>query len=182
MIVSSSEKNQNKISRLGSKVLGLGYDAAKDKIYIDLSISISKDNKTEKVKFLPDANLISQICNNLTKGNILSIIKGIYDAIGLISSITIKLRVAFRTLFQAKSTLGWNDPFQDKDVQDNWLVLIKKLVEAKEVSFPRATTFSNAVGKSQLTCYFDESSQIWPMLFQFTLVGFSLIKQSKFHF
>ena len=66
----------------------------------------------------------------------------------------IKLRVVFRNLLQANSTLVWNDPIIDKDVQDKWLALIKTLVEAENLSFPRATTLSNAVGKPQFICYF----------------------------
>ena len=157
----------------------MAYDAGKDKIYIDLSASISKNKKTEKVKLLPDANH-SLIYHNLTKSNILGIINGIYDPIGLASPVTIKIRVAFRTLFQANSTLGWNDPILDKDTQNNWLALIKTLDEAEKVSFPQTTTPSNAVGKPQLICYFDGSDVA--MQLQFTFFGFSWIKQSKFHF
>ena len=99
----------------------------------------------------------TQIRNYLTKSNILGIINGIYDPIGLASPITIKLRVEYRNLFQADSTLGWDDPIPTKVAQDTWLAVIRSLVEAEKVSFPRATTPSNAIGKPQLICYFDGS-------------------------
>ena len=117
-------------------------------------VSISKDEKTEKVRLLPCADLNSQICNDLYESNILGIINGIYDPIGLASSTTIKLRVAFRTLFQANSTLGSNDVILDKDFQDSCL---SQLVEAVKISFPWATLPTKAVRKPQLICCFDGS-------------------------
>ena len=158
VIVGSGEQNPQKLAKLGKKVLGLGYEATSDKIYIDLSVSMSTGGKKNgKVTLSRDSLPYTYIRNWLTKSSILGIINGIYDPLGLAAPITIKLRVEFRNLFRADSTLGWDDLIPSVVDQDLWLALIKMLVEAGKVTFPRATTPPNAVGKPQLICYFDGS-------------------------
>ena len=92
VIVTSGESNTEKLAKLGAKVLGVGYKATPDKIYVDLSVYISEDGKKgEKIKLSTDSLLFTQIRNWLTKSNILGIINGIFDPVGLASPITIKL-------------------------------------------------------------------------------------------
>jgi hypothetical protein len=116
----------------------LSYEATSDKISVDLTVSISRGRrKNEKVTLSPDDKFNR---NWLTRRNILSIINGIYDPLGLASPITIKLRVAIRNLFQAYCLLGWDDPINSVVEQDVWLGLVKMLVDSAKVTFPRATT------------------------------------------
>ena len=158
VIVTSGESNPEKLAKLGNKVLGVGYEATSDTISVDLSVYISIDGKKgDKVKLFRDSLLYTQIRNWLTKSNILGIINRIFDPQGLSTPITIKLRVEFRDLFKTDSILGWDDPIESSEIQDTWLTLIDMLVQAGKVTFPRATTPPNAVGKPQLICFFDGS-------------------------
>ena len=155
-IVISGDTNPEKIAKLGSKVLGVGYDATSDRIYVDLSVRMKEDGGS-KILLARDSLLDSHIRGWLTKSNILGIINSIYDPLGLSTPITIRLRVQFRNLFGTDSNLDWDDPIVSVDMQNIWLELIHMLVEAGRVSFPRSVTPSNAVGKPQLICFFDGS-------------------------
>ena len=74
---------------------------------------------------------------------------------------TIKLRVEFRNLFSADTSLDWDDPISSIAAQDLWVSLIGELIQAGKVTFPRAITPPNAIGKSQLITYFDGSDNAY---------------------
>ena len=92
----------------------------------------------------------------LTMRKLLSIMNGIFDPLGLTTPFTTRLSVAFQDLFRVKPPLNWDDIIP-QDSQKVWKEIIIMMSETKEVSFPRATKPHNAVGKSQLICYFDGS-------------------------
>ena len=86
----------------------------------------------------------------------LSVINGIYDPLGLVTPITIRLKVAIRNLFECDPALNWEDPIPSAD-QEIWYKLIEMLVKSKSILFPRATRPPNVFGKSQMVCFFDGS-------------------------
>ena len=90
----------------------------------------------------------------------LSIINSIYDPLGLIAPITIKLKVAFRDLFRVGLNLEWDDVIPSED-KEKWRTLIEMLTSAKSIVFPRATKPANAIGKCQLICFFDGSDSAY---------------------
>ena len=156
-IVTSGETDKAKLAKLGSKVLGVGCNATSDKISIDFTVKVSLDGNKVKTVLSNDHLYHASVRAWLTKSNILGIINGIYDPLGATSPITIKLRVEFRNLFGTDSTLGWDDPIQSVEIQNLWIRLIQELISAGKVTFPRATTPSNAIGKPQLIGFFDGS-------------------------
>ena len=48
--------------------------------------------------------------NFLISFNVLKVVNDIYDALALISPITIRLRIAFRNIFTINKNLDWDDP------------------------------------------------------------------------
>ena len=158
VIVTSGERNEQKIAKLGGKVLGLEWNPSLDKISIGLKVSLStqKNKGNDKMTLSPDC-LETFDKSLLTTRNLLGIVNGVYDPLGLVAPITTRLRVAFRDLFQIESPMKWDDPIPPGPCQNLWLELIHLLVHAGKVTFPRATKPANAVGKCQLICFFDGS-------------------------
>ena len=95
--------------------------------------------------------------NLLTPRNLLSVVNGVYDPLGLVAPITIRLRAAFRDLFRSGSAIEWDTPLPPGPSQTLWLSLIQMLVCAGKITFHRNTKPHNAVGKSRLISFFDRS-------------------------
>ena len=107
---------------------------------------------TKNLKYPPET---------LTQGIItlricLSVVNSIYDPLGLVVPVTIRLRVAFRDLFRPGLNLSWDDPIPAED-HATWLQLFTMLINSKPIEFRRATSPPHTTGKSQLICFFDGS-------------------------
>ena len=98
VMVSSGETDPNKISKLGGKVLGLPWDPSTDTITIHLPVCLTTPSGSKIV--LNHYNLQSFDKSLITPRNLLSVVNSIYDPLGLVAPLTIKLRIAFRDLFR----------------------------------------------------------------------------------
>ena len=154
VLVTSGETDPNKLEKLGKKVLGLGYDATTDTITIDMKSALTVKNNKGVISFHDFSSIDHQL---LTPRNLLSIVNGIYDPLGLIAPISIKLRVAFRALFQEDSPIEWDTPISSEATRSTWLSLIQLLSTGDEPSFGRSLKPLNTVGQCQLVCFFDGS-------------------------
>ena len=96
-IVASGETNQDKVNKIDGKVLGLGWKPYSDTLYSNLNVSLTTSNK-EKLHLSVDTMEILDT-NLLTPRNLLRIVNGIYDPLGLVAFITTRLRTAFCDLF-----------------------------------------------------------------------------------
>ena len=156
VMVSSGESNQLKINKLGGKILGIGWNPTSDELSINFSVSLF--NKKEKsLTIVTKDNFPNFDRNLLTPRNLLRIVNGLYDPLGLVAPITIRLRIAFRDVFRSTSNLNWDTPLSDGREQDCWLNLIRMLIDAQVVTFKRSVKPSNVVGLCQLICFFDGS-------------------------
>ena len=158
VIVTSGETNEQKIAKLGGKVLGIEWNPSLDKISIAFKVSLATDKNIRNNKLTLSPHSLETFDKNLLNArNLLGIVNGVYDPLGLVAPITARLRVAFRNLFHNESPFKWDDPIPPGAIQDLWMDLICILVNAEKVTFPRATKPVNAVGECQLICYFDGS-------------------------
>ena len=156
VMVTSGETDLSKISRLGDKVLGIGWNATTDELIFKFNVSlVDKCNKT--ITVLTKDNLATLDHNLLTPRNLLRVVNGMYDPLGLISPITIRLRIAFRNVFNINKNLNWDTPLAAGRQQDCWLNLFKMLTEAPPVTLKRCFRPITAVGSCNLVCYFDGS-------------------------
>ena len=146
-IVTSGEDDAEKVDRLGSHILGLGWDPERDIISVDMRGNKSTTN-------IELDNII------LTKRVILGIINKTYDLLGLLSPITIQLKVAYRNLFRLEDELGWDDEIPSSE-HLKWRELLTLVNEVGCVEFPRATKPGNAVGKPTMIGYFDGSDDAY---------------------
>ena len=154
-IVKSGETNQGKINKIGGKVLGLVWNPSEYTVNVDLSVTLKTANN-EKILLSPES-VLSIETNLFTRRNLLSVVNGVYDPLGLVAPITIRLRAAFRDLFRSGSAIEWDTPLPPGPSQTLWLSLIQMLVCAGKITFHRNTKPHNAVGKSQLISFFDGS-------------------------
>ena len=107
-IVTSGETNQEKINKIGGKVLGLGWNTSEDTINVDLSVTLKTANN-EKILLSPES-VLSIETNLFTRRNLLSVVNGVYDPLGLVAPITIRLRAAFPDLFRSDSAIERDTP------------------------------------------------------------------------
>ena len=151
-MVASGETNQEKIKKIGGKVLGVGWNPSTDTVCISLSVSL-KTPSNEKIVLSPTTDLDESL---LTPRNLLGVVNGIHDPLGLVAPLTARLRVAFRDLFQRGSKLEWDVPVSG-DCCHSWVKLIKMLVSGDHVTFRRCIKCPDYMGKCQIICFFDGS-------------------------
>ena len=156
VIVTSGESNEEKIHKLGQSVLGIPYDPRNDVISIKFSHGIESLASLMNSDVMTNEELVEAVVAILTMRLLLRIINGIYDALGLASPFTIRLKVAFRDLFGLDPPLTWDDIVPQAQ-QELWRKLLLIMLYTKEVQFSRPTKPSDSVGKCQLICYFDGS-------------------------
>ena len=92
----------------------------------------------------------------LTPRYLLRIVSSLYEPLGLVAPITIRLRITFRNVFRSVVNLNWDTPLPN-DHQSGWLDLIRMLVNAEGITFNRSLKPANTVAACQLICYFDGS-------------------------
>ena len=158
VIVTSGESSNEKLLKLGNSVLGVGWDAQSDAIYVDLQNIASNNHHLLQSLCITSSEHLSNPAPviQLSLRQCLSIVNSIYDPLGLIAPLTIRLKVAFRNLFRPGLDLKWDDPIPAQDLKE-WMCLIQMITQAERIYFPRAVKPVQAVGKCQLICFFDGS-------------------------
>ena len=155
VMVPSGESNQQKIAKLGSKVLGIPWNPLSDELSLHFTVTLVTKDKSE-LTVIPD-NYSTFDRDLITPSNLIHIINKIYDPLGLAALITISLRIAFRQVFKSHPELGWDEPLPTGPDRNRWLKLIHLLVHSKAITFRRCIKPANAVGPCQLVCFFDGS-------------------------
>ena len=90
-----------------------------------------------------------------TKRKILSLINGFFDPSGLISAYLIKFKIFMRTV-TSYPDLDWDTPLPAQ-LQDIWRGLVREIVVAEQIVFPRGTKPASAVGRPEIIGYWDGS-------------------------
>ena len=101
----------------GQKVLGLAWDYEADVISFDLT------EIAERAKGLP-----------ATKRNTLRLLAGIFDPLGIMGPVTVKVKIMFQDVCRQRS--GWDDPLQGevKRGVESW---IKSLIDCQTITIHR---------------------------------------------
>ena len=156
VLVCSGETDLSKISKLGDKVLGIGWNPPRDELGIRFNVSVV-NRKEKTTTMINDYNLDEFDHDLLTPRNLLRIVNSLYDPLGLVAPIAIRLRIAFRDLFKLNKSLDWDTLIADGIQQGIWIKLIRILVEAPAVTFMRCFKPTATVNGCHLVCYFDGS-------------------------
>lgn len=133
----SGEPDGEKLHKLGGSVLGHGFSTESDTLVIEFSVNISK--KRRGVPQGPDLtpDTLSELNNyEFSKRKCLSISNSIYDLLGIVSPITIAVKIAQKELFSPEHKLGWDTPLTE-ELAGRWREIAKVLVITKKITFPR---------------------------------------------
>ena len=85
-----------------------------------------------------------------TKRNLVGLIGKFYDPLGFLAPTTIRFKILFQKLCQAK--IEWDDPLPEGLVQE-WKELVADLSEGGPTSIPRS--YFHHVGGSPRLCFVD---------------------------
>ncbi|CAB4019969.1 Hypothetical predicted protein [Paramuricea clavata] len=99
------------------KVLGLRWNTATDCFLFDLKSLVENAKNCEP-----------------TKRNIVSVVSSIYDPVGFLSPITIRLKILLQELHERK--ISWDEPL-DVTSKSAWFKLVGELEKVEQMVFPR---------------------------------------------
>ena len=131
-------------------VLGMKWDYQKDNIMYDI-----KNQHTQPYSF----SINNATTESISKRQILAIVNGIYDPLGLISPFTVRAKILMRKLWTHK-TIDWDDPIPES-LQKEWQTFFKEIHTLKSLSFPRSIKQENAIGKPDLVIFSDGSKEAY---------------------
>ena len=108
---------------------------------------VSGSKNKEKVKGLYDhaskrlakGGFRLRKCLHPTKLNILSVLSGLFDPLGIVSSITVAIKALFQELCIQK--VGWDDELNES-LRERWDSWVKDIVKTKVISFNRCLYYN----------------------------------------
>ena len=129
---------------IGGKVLGIGYDLAKDEIQMSVPTGpLDPACKEDKNPGL------------LTKRKVLSFIMSAFDPLGLLCPVLLEGKVMLRELY-GPGEIGWDDPLAPSQ-QLKWKRWVSRLQRDPTAFFPRSTRPKGAIGQPKLVGFSDAS-------------------------
>ncbi|XP_057294660.1 uncharacterized protein LOC130623195 [Hydractinia symbiolongicarpus] len=94
--------------------------------------------------------------SRFTRREILSVVNGIYDPLGLLSPYTVQAKIMMRKLWTKDRQISWDDPLPE-NLADEWREFFQVLPELQRISYPRAIKPEKAVGEPTLVIFSDAS-------------------------
>ena len=95
----------------------------------------------------------------LTRRILLGIVNSCYDVYGLVSPITIQLKIELRNLYSKQLKLGWDDPVPS-EVKKKWIQILQTVKSVEQVRFRRCLIpDATVVGKPDLIVCNDGSTE-----------------------
>ncbi|XP_057308277.1 uncharacterized protein LOC130646153 [Hydractinia symbiolongicarpus] len=94
--------------------------------------------------------------SRFTRREILSVVNGIYDPLGLLSPYTVQAKIMMRKLWTKDRQISWDDPLPE-NLADEWREFFQVLPELQRISYPRAIKPEKAVGEPALVIFSDAS-------------------------
>lgn len=112
----------------------LGTTGERGEAPVDKVLGIQWNSETDTFHF--DLNQVAEKANDLvpTKRNILSVLAGLYDPLGLISPLAVSIKVLFQELCVEK--LGWDDELSDSQ-KERWKNWVRDLEIVREIVINR---------------------------------------------
>ena len=139
--VASGDSSEESRTLLGSgdvgRVLGVNWNPADDVLSVSIRINVSKktrgaraesDYTLEQIPSLIEFNFTRRICQG--------IVYSCYDPFGLVTPITIKMKIALRDLFSKELNLSWDDPLPDV-LKKKWVEMLQVIKSVEHITFAR---------------------------------------------
>ncbi|NRA93174.1 MAG: hypothetical protein HRU26_10915 [Psychroserpens sp.] len=139
-----------------SKVLGVTWDSSDDKISVVVDLNHNRGKKGMKAPpvAIEDIPFTKRVC--------LRLVNGIFDPLGLVSPVTVKLKLLMREQFVLQDKYKkWDTPLESKD-KGEWIKVLRDVVEVNRISISRHCFHSpypivNRDGIYTLICFADAS-------------------------
>ena len=139
VLVESGETDPEILEQFGSKVLGHEWAPTSDKLIFRLAVNLSKKTRTGERKapdlLHADASRLHQMV--FTKRRLLGWVMSLYDPMGLLTPILIKIKIELRRLFGGEhGELGWDYPIR-VEAHRAWEILISEFLTFPVITVPR---------------------------------------------
>ena len=151
--------------QLGGKNLGVGYSIRDDEITFAMqpcyySGAQSSSDQVREMIVLDAADVDALQAGNrtLTRRNVLSLVMGFYDPLGLISAALVRGKILLRRLYTSGEACGWDNDVS-LDEKRRWANWFRELLDPQEIRFPRSTRPDAAVGLPRLVGFCDASNE-----------------------
>ena len=153
VMVRSGEARQEIIDLLGGSVLGLPWEPELDRIRMHLGVNLHpRKNGVRTGPELTKEKLGLLETTAMTRRLVVSQVYGIFDPLGLVSPVTVNYKLLLQRL--TKAGADWDEEL-DEELAAQSREVLKAMVEANDVMFPRATRPEGAVGRLNLVGYWD---------------------------
>jgi hypothetical protein len=92
----------------------------------------------------------------ITKRSMLSVIMRVFDPLGLLTPITVRLKMMLRRVWSCDPKVGWDDVLP-QELQCEWNRLVKEMNQSGSIAFSRSITPHGAIGSPVLVVFSDGS-------------------------
>lgn len=159
--IMSGDSSQEILSLLGSgevgRILGIGWRPTDDEFVIRVRINASRKFKGARKDPDLDESMISSLADGkLTRRMLLSITNSCYDPLGIVSPITVQLKIELRKLYSKELGLGWDDDLPHV-LKMSWVKLVKLLKSIDGMKYRRSVHDPDGIGDPELIVFCDGS-------------------------
>jgi hypothetical protein len=153
VMVRDGETRPEVINLLGGGVLGLDWQPGFDVIVMHMGVNVSpKKGGVHLGPELTEASVGSLDTMVLTRRWVVSIVQSIYDPLGLLAPLTLKLKLLLQKL--SCVDIGWDEPL-DKTLTGQAREALKEIVKVRDVTFPRSVKPAGAETGWELAGWWD---------------------------
>jgi len=116
--------------------------------------------KCDTLNFAIDESNLA--CSNeiVTKRKMLSFANKIYDPVGLLTPVTVRLKILIRSVWMCQPKVDWDDEVPP-EISQKWRQLIAELQPLSGIHFKRSIIPDNAVGDPVLVVFSDGSEEAY---------------------
>ena len=133
----SGEPDDETLLKLGGAALGIKYSTERDELSITFRVNVSKKKRGQPTgEDLTRETVGTTGTTILSKRICLGVVNGVYDPHGIAAPVVFRMKAGVKRLFESDLNLDWDTPLP-KDLQTYWWELIRMLVEAGQVTYPR---------------------------------------------
>ena len=159
--VMSGDSSEESLSLLGTgeigRILGIGWKPCEDVFVARVRINTSRKFKgVRKEANLDDSQIYTLADGKLTRRMLLSITNSCYDPVGILSPVTVQLKIELRKLYSKELGLSW-DADIPQEMKLEWVKLVKKLKSIDNIEIRRCVHDVDSVEDPELVIFCDGS-------------------------
>ena len=160
-ITTVGDRTEESIALLGSgeygRVLGIQWDPENDVLLVKVRINFSKKERNVRTKKdLSLADIPSIVTLKVTRRLLLSVVNSCYDPYGLLSPLTVQMKIHLRNLHREEVNITWDQPLSE-EIKLQWVEVLTRIKQAEEITFRRCIKPLNTLGNPSLIICSDGS-------------------------